>query len=85
MVCLSTPYLFNFFKGCLRLCFEKSPKYASEISRSSRPELSCKKSVLKISQNSQENTCARFSFLIKSQASALQLYLKRDSGTGVLL
>ena len=29
---------------------------------------------LNISQNSQENTCARVSFLIKLQASALQLY-----------
>ena len=28
----------------------------------------------KISQNPQENTCARVSFLIKLQASGLQLY-----------
>ena len=34
-------------------------------SRSSRPEVFCKKVFLKISQNSQENTCARVSFLIK--------------------
>ena len=33
-----------------------------------------------ISQNSQESTCARVSFLIK-----LQLYEKRDFGTGVFL
>ena len=33
------------------------------------PELFCKKSVLlEISQNSQENTCARVSFQIKLQA-----------------
>ena len=31
---------------------------------------------LKISQNSQKNTCARVSFLIKLQASELQLYKK---------
>ena len=37
---------------------------------------------LKISQNSQENTCARVSFLIKMQSWGLQLYSKRDSGTG---
>ena len=43
---------------------------------------SVKKVLLKISQNSQENTCARASFLIKLQASGLQIYLKRDSGTG---
>ena len=33
-----------------------------------------KKVFLKISQNWQENTCARGSFLIKLQASDLQLY-----------
>ena len=37
---------------------------------------------LEISQNSQKNTCARVSFLIKLQAWGLK---KRDSGTGVFL
>ena len=46
---------------------------------------SVKKVYLEISQNSQEKTCARFSFLIKLQAWRLQLYWKRDSGTGVFL
>ena len=36
---------------------------------------------LKIFQNSQENTCARISFLIKMQAWEQQIYQKRDSGT----
>ena len=40
---------------------------------------SVKNVFLKISQNSQENTCAGVSFLIKLQASCLQRYLKRDS------
>ena len=31
------------------------------------------------------NTCVRVSFLIKLQASGLQLYLKRESGTSVFL
>ena len=35
---------------------------------------SVKKVFLEISQNSQENTCARVSFLIKLQGSGLQLY-----------
>ena len=35
-----------------------------------------KKVFLKITQNSQENTCVWVSFLIKLQASGLQLYLK---------
>ena len=36
--------------------------------RSSRPDVFCLKDVLRISQNSQENTCARLSVLIKLQA-----------------
>ena len=39
---------------------------------------------LEISQNSQENTFAKVSFLIRLQA-GLQLYWKWDSGTGVFL
>ena len=46
---------------------------------------SIKKVLLETSQNSQENTCARDSILIKLQASGMQLYLKRDSDTGVFL
>ena len=38
--------------------------------KSSRPEVSIKKVFLKTLQNSQENTCARVSFLIKLQAEA---------------
>ena len=38
-----------------------------------------KKVFLEILQDSQENTCARFSFLIKLQVSGLQLYQKRDN------
>ena len=44
-----------------------------------------KKVFLKISQNSQESTFARVSFLIKLQALGLQLYEKRDSGVAVFL
>ena len=40
---------------------------------------------LEIWQNSQENTCAKVSFIIKLQAWGLQLYLKRDSDAGVFL
>ena len=43
--------------------------------RSSRPEVFCKKVLLKISQNSQESTCARVFFIIKLQASGLQPFL----------
>ena len=47
----------------------------SDISRSSHWRCSIKKVFLEVSQNSQENTCARVSFLIKLQASLW--YLKR--------
>ena len=42
---------------------------------------SVKNVFLKLSRNSQENTCARVSFLIKLQATLL----KKESGTGVFL
>ena len=45
---------------------------------------SVKRMFLEISRNLQENTCARVSFLIKLQALSMQLYKKRDSGTGIL-
>ena len=41
--------------------------------RSSRLEIFCKKGVLEILQNSQENTCVRVSFLIKLNTSANKL------------
>ena len=42
--------------------------------RCSRPEMFCKKMFLKISQNLQENTCARVPFLIKLQARGTYFY-----------
>ena len=44
-----------------------------------------KKSVLKNSQNLQENTSVGVSILINLHASGLQLYQGRDSKTGVFL
>ena len=50
------------------------------------PEVLCEKKVLiKISQNSQGNTCVGISFLIKLQAGGQQLYLKSDSNASILL
>ena len=46
----------------------------SEFAEAVVQRCSAKKVFLEISQNSQENTCARVSFLIKLQASGLQLY-----------
>ena len=47
---------------------------------------SLKKVFLEISQKlNGKGTCSRVSFLIKLQASDLQIYLKRDSGTGAFL
>ena len=46
---------------------------------------SIKKCSSKFLQDSQENTCARVSFLIKLQALGLKLYFKKGSGAGVFL
>ena len=54
----------------------------SSITRSSRWRFSVKKRVLRIFA---KFLYAGDSFLIKLQASGLQLYEKRDSGTGVFL
>ena len=55
----------------LKCCGRKSQSLKAIKHRSICPELFCKKGVLEISQNSEENTCARASFLIKLQASGL--------------
>ena len=48
----------------------KNSEFRLATSRSSRSEVFCTKGAfLEISQNSQENTCARVSFLIKLPAS----------------
>ena len=44
---------------------------------------SVKKVFLKISQNSQENTSARVSFLIKLQASGQSLLFNKVAGAGI--
>ena len=46
---------------------------------------SVKKVFVKNSQNSQENNYARIFFVIKLQATVLQVYSKRNSKTGVFL
>ena len=46
----------------------------SEFAEAVVQKCSAKKVFLEISQNSQQNTCARVCFLIKLQASGLQLY-----------
>ena len=48
------------------------------------PRRSVKKAFLKISRNSQENTCARV-FFQKSCRPQLATLLKRNSGTGTFL
>ena len=46
---------------------------ASEFLEAVVPRFSVEKVLLEISQNSQENTCARVSFLMKLQALGLRL------------
>ena len=50
--------------------------------RSSQQRCSVKKVFMKISQNSQENTCARASFLIKLQVEACN-FIKKETLTQV--
>ena len=66
------------------LCLQKNfimdvPFYTSEVVVR---KYSVKKLLLKISQNSQENTCVRVSFLTKFQASACNL-IKKETLTEV--
>ena len=58
---------------------QDTPKL-SEISksRSSCPEMFCKKVFLQISKNSQESTCARVSFLIKLQSQVCN-FIKKEA------
>ena len=60
-----------YIKNCINV------NSALMIYRSSHRRCSAKKVFLEILQNSQENTCARVSFLIKLQASGLLLLLFR--------
>ena len=66
----------------LKRCGRNSQSLNAIKRRSSRPEVVCKKGVLR---NFAKFTCARVSLLIKLQASDLQPYWKRDSGTDVFL
>ena len=68
-VCLWIDGINSRFESCL----DNKSKDAEAVAQ----RCSVKKVFLEISQNSQENTCARASFLIKLQAWDLQLYLKK--------
>ena len=63
----------NFF---VEYCNNNQIISVRQFSEAVTQRCSVKKVFLKISRNLQENTCARFSFLIKLQASGLQLYKK---------
>ena len=64
--------------------YKLQQKILHGISRSSCPEVFCKKVALKTTQSSQENTSVGV-FLIKLQAFGLATLLRRDSNTGVFL
>ena len=55
-----------------------APQKIQACPKSSRAEVSGKKVFLNISQNSQENTCARVSFLLKVQAEACK-FIKKET------
>ena len=64
----------------VRLMWQMQSHLTEAVSR----RCSIKKVFLEISQNSQENTCARVSFLIKLQASVCNI-IKKETLTGVFL
>ena len=53
-------------------------KYLPKIREAANGGVICKKVFLEISQNSQENTCSRVSFLIKLQAEACS-FIKKET------
>ena len=59
--------VFSYFLLYVSNALPVSPRWVATF-RNSSPEVSLKKLFLEISQNSQENTCARVSFLTKLQA-----------------
>ena len=59
-------------------CFCSSIYLEIRNKRNSCPEVFCKKVLLEISQNPQENTCARVPFLIKMQAETCN-FLKNET------
>ena len=71
--------LLNLFMWSLISSFSKLPIYILifQLSESVVQRCSVKKVFLEISQNSQENTCARVSFLIKLQVRPATLLKKR--------
>ena len=77
--------------GCLGTVFPQKMSGHSTIFRSSRPEVFCKKGNLKYFTELTGKTpcrspfCDKGAFMIKMEASNLQLYWKRDSGKGVFL
>ena len=74
---------------CLMWNWRKQPLSIHQIQkqpyRSRHQRFSIKKVLLRILHNSQESTCASVCILINLQAWGLELYLKRESGTGVFL
>ena len=85
---LNKGYLFQnkiYYLDKIYLCFAKIKFSKHTLYRSSRPEVFCKKVVLRNFESSQENAYTRVSFLIKLEAWTLQLYLKKDSNTFCLL
>ena len=57
---------------------ETFTKITENLFRSSHQRYSIKRDVLKTSKNSRENTCARYSFLIKLQTSGLH-FIKKET------
>ena len=67
----------NHFQSVIKVTcrlYKKLPLLKGNVTEAVARRCSVKKVFLEISQNSQENTCARVSFLTKLQTQGLQLY-----------
>ena len=73
----SVTTLFGFYIDSLPVIMRRKQAFLMKY-RSSHRKCSIKKVFLEISQNSQENTCARVSFLMKFQASGCN-FIKRET------
>ena len=69
----SSKYVFEYWD------MKRNTRNVLKVSKAATGDVLWKRVFLKISQNSQENTSARAYFLIKLQASGLQLYLKKKT------
>ena len=76
LLCIERTFIISILLHIKKHCFLRFYCLFFKLGKAVTRRCSVKKLFLKILQNSQEKTCARFSFLIKLQALGLQLIKK---------